>query len=290
MWLWKKNSFLNSWFAYLSNEGKNTKAAEFFGGLNELALGGHWDCLLTEVIWSLSRLLSLAFFSHPPPSSTLPLPAILTWQNWDSSGLSLHYYSSTTILYISTKDRGQNNLRKQFPGNHSNSSFGTSERPQVPFWWLLLYHTLKNDSDVLFWTRVPQLGSSPQGLGEGGGGGGGRGAGRWRVRGWPACGNVRCATCSSAGSALGREGLDPGRRQGPGQEALVAHSPVCLSNITLWTFLWTKPRTPERPAAVLPGFSHLLRWKLVMEKKPGVTKAALWTQESIKTGNWASLQ
>lgn len=228
------------------------------------------------------RLLSLAFFSHPPPSSTLPLPAILTWQNWDSSGLSLHYYSSTTILYISTKDREQNNLRKQFPRNHhySNSSFGTSERPQVPFWWLLLYHTLKNDSDVLFWTRVPQLGSSPRRVG----------GGEWRVRGWPACGNVSCRTCSSAGSALGRKGLDPGRRQGPGREGLVAHSPVCLSNITLWTFLWTKPRAPERPAAVLPEFSHLLRWKLVMEKKPGVTKAALSSQESIKTGNWASLQ
>lgn len=36
----EKKQFLNSQFAYLSNEGKNTKAAEFFGGLNELALGG----------------------------------------------------------------------------------------------------------------------------------------------------------------------------------------------------------------------------------------------------------
>lgn len=36
-----------------------------------------------------------------------------------------------------------------------------------------------------------------------------------------------------------------GEETGTGQEGLLAHGPVCLSTITLWAFLWTKPRTPE---------------------------------------------
>lgn len=36
----EENNFSDSRFAHLSNEGENTEAAECFGELNELALGG----------------------------------------------------------------------------------------------------------------------------------------------------------------------------------------------------------------------------------------------------------